>query len=115
MTTVYAVSHDEQMSIYTISQAAEAEGSSGGDGPVVFGDVRPRLSCEYVVNVLRTDAGAVIAAGSQSASTLDLSPLKLASQWDFDIPETLRLPEAHGGEIIRAIHMNNEVSMACST
>ncbi|MCJ1479608.1 hypothetical protein MMC13_008294 [Lambiella insularis] len=107
--TVYALSHDEQLSIYKCCPASEADGSSPSADPFVFGDVRPRISCDYVADILPLDGGALVAAGSHSTSTLDLSDLHLASQWDFHDAKTIRLLEAHSGEIIRTVHADNRV------
>ena len=58
---VYALSHDETMSIY---QRHAQEEESNSLHSVAFGDMRVRLSCEYVVDVLLSDADAVIGVGS---------------------------------------------------
>ena len=48
-----------------------------------------------------------------SKQHLDLIPLRFADQWAFDTNSTLRLPGAHGEEIVRSISINAEVR--CST
>ena len=51
---VYAVSSDEQLSIYTLSKPTDAEDATL---PVTaFGDVRETLSCNYVVDALISPA-----------------------------------------------------------
>ena len=61
---VYALSHDETLSIYDL---AVQEGDGAEDiapTPTVFGDLRPLLACEYVVDILPVNGGAIIGAGS---------------------------------------------------
>ena len=57
---VYALSHDEQFSIHSI--ASDVENSPP---PQIFGDVRPLLHCNYVIDVLHDgENGIHVAAGS---------------------------------------------------
>lgn len=42
---------------------------------------------------------------------LDLIPLRLTNDWSFDPRQAIRLPGAHGEEIVRSIHVHNEVSV----
>lgn len=61
-TEFYALSHDETFSIYRLD--------AGNDEteivlPKVFGDLRTRLSCDYVVDVINLGDGiAIMGAGS---------------------------------------------------
>ena len=57
-TLVYALSHDEVFSIYHGSD------SSKTIEPVTFGDLRTKADCEYVVDILHSEAGAIVAAGT---------------------------------------------------
>lgn len=60
---VYAVSSDEQLSVYTMSKPTDPEDATL---PVlVFGDVRPQLNSSYVIDVFPTSASppAWMAAG----------------------------------------------------
>lgn len=60
---IYALSHDEKFAIYpmiTDTEAAVEEPPS-----IQFGDLRERLGCEYVANVLdRPGGGGVIGIGN---------------------------------------------------
>jgi hypothetical protein len=67
---IYALSHDETLSLYPRSAAssddeamAEAGVSGEGDTTVAFGDIRPRLDVEYGVDVLTISNTVVVAAG----------------------------------------------------
>ena len=45
---------------------------------------------------------------------LDLMPLRFADQWAIDTNDTLRLPGAHGEEMVRSISINPEVRSSIS-
>ena len=60
----FAISHDENFSVY---QLDNMDGLAAGDvPPQLFGDLRPQLECDYVVDVIPSiDAGKMIlGAGS---------------------------------------------------
>ena len=61
---VYALSHDEQLSFYSLASPGEEEPRSDEPDAIVYGDVRPRLCCEYMVDVLIMDGQAIFAAGT---------------------------------------------------
>ena len=127
----FAISHDENFSVY---QLDNMDDSAADVPPQLFGDLRPQLECEYIVDVIPSiDAGEMIlGAGSHrqveylclrgkieyssiaSKQHLDLIPLRFADQWAFDTDNTLRLPGAHGGEIVRSISFNPEVRCSIS-
>ncbi|MCJ1418563.1 hypothetical protein MMC32_004911 [Xylographa parallela] len=109
-TDIYALSHDEQLSIYRMTAPDEGESSDDEPYPVVFGDMRPRLSCEYIVDIAPNSGSAVIAAGSHSTSTLDLIPLHYTAGWDLDMSRTVRLRKAHDEEIVRTVYTQNQSS-----
>ncbi|KAL8926928.1 MAG: hypothetical protein Q9172_001589 [Xanthocarpia lactea] len=76
---VFALSHDEMLSIYddTDSDIAEA--------PMrvhAFGDLRPQLQCHL--------------------HQLDIVPLHHGSGWTLDMANALRLPNAHSDEVARS-------------
>ena len=56
---VAVVSHDERGAVYRVDGEEE-----GGEGEVGWGDLRERLGCEYVVDVVPVDDGAMIAVGT---------------------------------------------------
>lgn len=60
-TEVFALSHDETLSIYHLTGP---EDTSPETPPTVFGDVRPQLECEYVVDLLPTSGQVVLGAGT---------------------------------------------------
>ena len=69
----FALSHDETFSVYPLNadEEKEREGAatdepSSPPPPTVFGDLRPKLDCEYIVDVIPSASGneAIIAAGS---------------------------------------------------
>ena len=61
-TDIFALSHDETLSVY---QLANPDEEVEEPLPRVFGDLRERLGCEYVVQVLGSaSSGVVVATGS---------------------------------------------------
>ena len=58
---IYALSHDENFSIYPRHSSEEA---ATEPPPIAFGDLRPALKCSYVVQVLRGGGEAYVVAGS---------------------------------------------------
>ena len=58
---VFALSHDEMFSVHRLS-VSDADNDDGP--PVDFGDLREKLACGYVVQVLRDPAGAVMVVGA---------------------------------------------------
>jgi hypothetical protein len=63
-TAVYALSHDETFSIHPITNPDSEEENESS--PIQFGDLRPSLGCEYVVQTLTSDngQGSYLAAGN---------------------------------------------------
>lgn len=60
----FALSHDETFSIYHLNEHGD---STNEPPPTVFGDLRPKLDCEYVVEAIPSSSGgveAIIGAGS---------------------------------------------------
>ena len=77
---VYAISNDEQLSFYMVANSEnEFTHESGGEDEVpeswAFGDVRPALDCEYVVDLASKPEGLVIYAGSTRWATIPWSHL----------------------------------------
>lgn len=99
---VYAISTDEQMSVYTLSDPTDDQDTAA---PVhVLGDLRARLTSKYVVNLV---AGDFVASGNTEREKLVLTPLSgvLASDGDdvLDVPGTVELEGAHGEEVVRDV------------
>ncbi|MCJ1321987.1 hypothetical protein MMC15_007332 [Xylographa vitiligo] len=109
-TDVYALSHDEQLSIYHLTSPDERESSNNEPYPIVFGDMRARVDCEYVVDIATSSGSVSIAAGSHSTSTLDLIPLHHTVGWELDMSRTVRLLKAHDDEIVRTIYIDGQSS-----
>ena len=59
----FALSHDESFSVYQLEEIVD---ESAGEAPRVFGDLRPQLECEYIVDVIPSlDSGeTILGAGS---------------------------------------------------
>jgi len=102
----FALSHDEKFSIYHVD---DQENLTDDLPPTAFGDLRPRINCEYVVDVIPSGAGeAIIGAGSHSKQELDLVALRLTEgSWELDPYNTIRLPGAHGEEIVRSMYFDH--------
>ena len=62
---IYALSHDESFSIYRISEHDDNEIMS----PISFGDIRPKVKCEYVIGVCLGSGGATLAVGTHTCGT----------------------------------------------
>ncbi|KAL9126332.1 MAG: hypothetical protein Q9217_004597 [Psora testacea] len=103
-TTFFGLSHDEVFSIYPIGSLAEEEAAGPSEREsIVFGDLRPKLDCGYVVDVYPYRNETVLAAGLHSKQCLDLVPLDPTLSWSPMTGEALRLSGAHGGEIVRSL------------
>lgn len=61
---VYAVSTDEQLSVYTLSKPTDAEDATLS--VTAFGDVREQLKSSYVVDLFPNSPSAYIATGDTS-------------------------------------------------
>ena len=67
---VFALSNDEQLSVYKRRDSIEGENEEEEDPPAsTFGDVRPVLACDYVVDVLPFSGGGLVCAGSHRRVT----------------------------------------------
>ena len=106
----FALSHDENFSIYHL----EDQNIDTDDlQPTAFGDLRPRLECEYVVDVvpLNSEGEAVVGAGSHGKQQLDLVPFRhVGTSWEFDLGNTIRLPGAHGEEVVRSMFLDHDAN-----
>ncbi|KAI4284257.1 MAG: hypothetical protein L6R38_001534 [Xanthoria sp. 2 TBL-2021] len=98
---VFALSHDEIFSIYDTNRSDHVEAPTP---TYALGDLRPQLQCEYVVDLVSSGStGPVLGAGSHSLHQLDVVPLRRGSEWTLDTVNTLRLPGAHGEEVVRSL------------
>ena len=60
---VYALSSDEGLSLYPVSSSDE----SGNPEPVVFGDLRELLGCEYAIDVSPEGLAGYLAVGNHGS------------------------------------------------
>jgi WD40 repeat protein len=58
----FALSSDQNLSIHPLSSAGDEEDPP----PTLLGDIRPLLSCDYVIDVFRSGGSYAVAAGSNS-------------------------------------------------
>lgn len=63
-TEIYALSHDESFTVQELDDPSEA--SPTGQSRLVFGDLRPLLKCDYIVDIIQSarPKEAIIGAGS---------------------------------------------------
>lgn len=85
---VFALSHDEQFSIHIVTSDAEsaipfagslsenANPTTSDIPPVHFGDLRPVLNCDYVIDVLQVNGSAFVATGTHTRYVKFVSFLK---------------------------------------
>lgn len=100
-TDLCALSHDEVCSIYQLEPSSDDDSDTP---PRAFGDLRPHLGCEYVVDlVLTRDRTAIIGAGSHSNGNLNLVPLRFTSEWILEQDQSIQLLGAHGEDVVRSI------------
>ncbi|KAI9842766.1 MAG: hypothetical protein M1837_006949 [Sclerophora amabilis] len=126
LSDVYALSHDEILSIYSIPHPdsqpdPDTQDTSAGEErpPIQFGDLRPKLAGEYIVNILMAGggaSGAMVAVGNHSEQRLDLVPLtkvtaslpsSSAQSWQFNLTSIARLPGAHGEDVVRDVFVDD--------
>ncbi|KAI7259914.1 WD40 repeat-like protein [Hortaea werneckii] len=113
---VWVLTTDEQFLVYPLPVKTTADvGGGGGDGEgggkaeQDFGDVRERLGCMYVINLLRQpgDEQPLIAYGHNEQQRLEVVQLSSSSsspgggggQWGFGA--SVDFPGAHGEEVVR--------------
>lgn len=115
---VYALSSDEHLCFYPVS----ANDDSDDPKPVVFGDLRDRLGCDYAIGVSPEGLADYLAVGNHSSQVncflisalltlrrntrIELRPLKdgqLTTQ-----PEII-IQGAHGDDIVRSLFAKAEV------
>ncbi|KAF9691222.1 hypothetical protein EKO04_010756 [Ascochyta lentis] len=101
-TDIFALGTDETMSFYALQSQKEEEEEPT---PKVFGDVREPLGCEYLAKMHWVGSQPFLATGKHSESRLDLVPVHKGAdgplQYEYDLAKSVRLPSAHGEEIVR--------------
>lgn len=107
---VYVVSTDEQYSIYTLPKTASEDEEL--PPPIQFGDVREKLDCMYVINVIvQPDGPPVMAHGHNEKHTLRISSLGTPGAWQLG--QTIDLPGAHGEEVVRDLLLVDKRAFSC--
>ncbi|GAP88760.2 putative wd domain-containing protein [Rosellinia necatrix] len=110
-TEIYALSHDEGLALYDM-----AEGRENGTATTNFGDMRAVLGCQYIANISikANGAGAVIGAGALEQQAFELVHLTKGDNWALDRVNSVGLPGAHSGELIRSFCFYDEAQMVFS-
>ncbi|KAI6821428.1 WD40 repeat-like protein [Hortaea werneckii] len=123
---VYVFTTDEQFLIYPLPDTSTTTTEGGDDGqssvadqqrqPRDFGDVREKLNCMYVINLLRqpADNQPLIAYGhneQQRLAVMQLSSLGAGSQWEFG--PSVDFPGAHGEEVVRDMLVGDGRAWSC--
>ncbi|KAI1077649.1 WD40-repeat-containing domain protein [Whalleya microplaca] len=110
-TEVFALSHDEKLALYDM-----AEGHENGAATMDFGDMRNVLGCQYIANisVKANGAGAVIGAGALDQQAFQMIHLTKGESWTMDQANSVGLPGAHSGEIVRSFCFYDEAQMVFS-
>ncbi|CUS15191.1 unnamed protein product [Tuber aestivum] len=111
---VFGVSTDESLVLRSFNHTPGREEDAAGEVAGDVGDVRKRLDCEYVVDVLRlsgTGTGGIIVAGNKEVGKqrIDLVPLRWAgSHWGFAGEDKVRLQGGHGEEVCRGVWVDDD-------
>lgn len=105
----YVLTTDEQFLIYPLAEPVE--GSEPAQA-IDFGDVRGKLNCMYVIDVLRQPSGQpVVAYGHNERQTLSIVELTGPEPWEFG--QTVDLPGAHGEEVVRDVLLTDRRAYSC--
>ncbi|KAI1322402.1 WD40 repeat-like protein [Xylariaceae sp. FL0255] len=99
-TEVYALSHDERLAFYDMSESRE-----NGAATLDLGDMRSVLGCQYITNIVPkfNGAGAVIGAGAHEQQTFELIHISKGNDgWALNRENSVGLPGAHSEEIVRS-------------
>jgi WD40 repeat protein len=108
---VYVVSTDEQYSIHTLAKTLSEDEEV--PPPIQFGDMRERLQCTYVIDVVLQSSGGppLIAHGNAESGKLSLTSLGSPGSWALG--QSLDLPDAHGSEIVRGVLLDAGLTYTC--
>lgn len=105
-TTVWVLTTDEQFLIYALSEDGIVTSSSEAE-VLNFGDVREKLRCMYVIDLVREPSTGqpVLAYGHNERQTLGMAQLVGDSNGNalgsWDLGQKVALPGAHGEEVVR--------------
>ncbi|KAJ9646870.1 hypothetical protein H2204_000562 [Knufia peltigerae] len=98
---LYALSSDQNLALHSLTLEEEETDPTIEPSPDQFGDLRPAVPCEYVIDVFPTGPDYVVACGSHSKSRVDL--VKLQRGRPLDPSQRIVLENAHGEEVVRSI------------
>ncbi|KAL9620331.1 MAG: hypothetical protein Q9160_005130 [Pyrenula sp. 1 TL-2023] len=111
-TTVYALSHDEQLSVHPMNNL---EVGNFEPSPINFGDVRPIASCDYAIDILHVNQGNVLILGSnRNKQQVQVIPFTSEHGWALDHANAWYFPGADEEEIIRSFYINEASQTAFS-
>ena len=105
---VYALTTDEQLSLYKIGEATYDDGTS----EIKVGDVREKLDCMYVVGLTGSERAPLLAVGHNINQTLSIVPFNLKNPTNFG--SIVDLPGAHGEEVVRDLMVLEDQNVAIS-
>lgn len=106
----YVVSTDEQYSLYPLAKTASEDEQL--PPPIVFGDIREKLQCMYVVDVLVQPGGPpLMVYGHTEKQTLSISSLGAPGAWSFG--QKVELPGAHSEEVVRDLLLAGQRAYSC--
>ncbi|KAI0021156.1 WD40-repeat-containing domain protein [Xylariomycetidae sp. FL0641] len=110
-TEIYALSHDERLSLFDFAESQEK-----GVATTDFGDMRSVLGCQYVANITAkaNGAGAVVGAGAHDQQAFEMIHLTKGNGWNLDRANSVGLPGAHSGEVVRSFCFYDEAQMVFS-
>lgn len=101
----YGLGTDETLSLYPIQgEDLEAEEPK----PIHLGDVREKLGCEYVVNMVHDGKTPYLSVGNHTSKWLNLVPFSpesisdfASAEWEPGAQSVIQFKGAHGEELVR--------------
>lgn len=105
---VYALTTDEQLSLFKIGEATYPDGTSD----IKMGDVREKLGCTYVIGLTGSERAPALAVGHNSDQTLSIVPFDPINPPKFG--SAIDLPGAHGEEVVRDVILLQIQNLALS-
>ena len=117
---LFALSSDQNLALHPVY----APDRDTEPAPVLFGDLRPIIPCEYVIDVIRTGESYGVATGSHryvpdhmkmmrsdadagSQSRVDI--VSIQNGQSLDVASPVVLEGAHGEEIVRSLFVHDQV------